>query len=332
MKPTPTMRAAAAPFPGGPEAIVLVGRPIPAPAADEILVSVRAAGVNRADVLQRMGKYPPPPGAGDVLGLEVAGEVAAVGAAVRRFRPGDRVMALLAGGGYAERAVVAASVALPLPERFSFVEGAAIPEAFFTVRANLFGLGRLAAGETALIHGGSSGVGTAAIQLAHAAGARVIVTAGTAQKCAACLALGADVAIDYRREDFVAAVQDATGGRGADVILDIVGGDYLQRNYAAAAPEGRIVQIAAQSGVRAEVDLRPLMAKRLVHTGSLLRPRETQFKAALAAEVAATVMPLLESGAVRPVVDSTFPLAEAAAAHRRLEASLHVGKIVLTVP
>jgi len=325
------MRAVIAPRAGGLEALTVVERPLANPAADEILIAVRAAGLNRADILQRLGKYPPPPGASDILGMEVAGEVAAVGDTVTAFRIGDRVMTLVAGGGYAEFCPAPAAVALPLPDALSFTEGAAVPEAFFTVWLNVFRLGGLKAKETALIHGGSSGIGTAAIQLAKAFGARVIVTAGSPEKCAACRALGADVAINYRTEDFVAAVLAATAGRGADVILDMVGGEYVGRNYAAAAADGRIVQIATQAGSRADIDLRALMAKRLVHTGSTLRSRPVAFKAALAEDVRANCLPLLASGKVRPVIDSTFPLANVAEAHRRLESSAHIGKIVLTI-
>jgi putative PIG3 family NAD(P)H quinone oxidoreductase len=326
-----SMRAVIAPRAGGLEALTVVERPLANPAADEILIAVRAAGLNRADILQRLGKYPPPPGASDILGMEVAGEVAAVGDTVTAFRIGDRVMTLVAGGGYAEFCPAPAAVALPLPDALSFTEGAAVPEAFFTVWLNVFRLGGLKAKETALIHGGSSGIGTAAIQLAKAFGARVIVTAGSPEKCAACRALGADVAINYRTEDFVAAVLTATAGRGADVILDMVGGEYVGRNYAAAAADGRIVQIATQAGSRADIDLRALMAKRLVHTGSTLRSRPVAFKAALAEDVRANCLPLLASGKVRPVIDSTFPLANVAEAHRRLESSAHIGKIVLTI-
>ncbi len=326
-----TMTAIAVPAPGGPEALVPETRPLPVVADDEVLIRVCAAGVNRADVMQRKGQYPPPAGVTDIPGLEVAGEVAAVGAGVTRFKVGERAMALVSGGGYAGFCPAHETIALPIPERFSFVEGAAIPEAFFTVWPNLFDRGRLAAGETVLIHGGSSGIGTTAVQLAKAHGATVIVTAGSDAKCAACVRLGADVAIDYRREDFVERTLAATDGRGADVILDIVGGDYVARNYAAAAVEGRIVQVATQSGTRAEVDLRQIMVKRLTHTGSTLRGREVDFKAAVAAAVRANVFPLFASGAVAPVIDSTFPLADAAAAHRRMESSAHIGKIVLTV-
>jgi NADPH2:quinone reductase len=326
-----TMTAIAIAAPGGPEVLVPEHRRLPAIAADEILIRVRAAGVNRADLMQRKGQYPPPPGVSDIPGLEVAGEVAAIGDRVTRFKVGERAMALVAGGGYAEYCAADETVALPIPERFSYVEGAAIPEAFFTVWSNLFERGRLAAGETVLIHGGASGIGTTAIQLAKALGARVIVTAGSDARCAACVGLGADVAINHRSEDFVERVLATTAGRGADVILDMVGGDYVGRNYAAAAEEGRIVQIAAQRGRRAEVDLRQIMDKRLTHTGSTLRGRSIGFKASVAKAVRAHVLPLFAAGSVAPVIDSTFPLAAAADAHRRMEASEHIGKIVLTV-
>lgn len=325
------MPAVTAPRAGGLEALTLVERPVPAPAPDEILIAVRAAGLNRADILQRLGKYPPPAGASDVLGMEVAGEVAALGEGVTGFREGDRVMALVASGGYAGYCVAPASVALALPDALSFVEGGGVPEAFFTVWLNIFRLGGLKKGETLLVHGGSSGIGTAAIQLAKAFGARVIVTAGSEEKCTACRALGADAAVNYRKDDFVAAVAAATGGLGADVILDIVGGDYVPRNYAAAAEGGRIVQIATQAGADADIDLRLLMRKRLVHTGSTLRSRPLAFKAALADDVRTNALPLLAAGKVRPVIDSTFPLAKVADAHRRLESSAHIGKVVLTV-
>jgi len=325
------MTAIAIRAPGGPDVLVPETRPVPAIAADDILIRVRAAGVNRADIMQRRGQYPPPPGITDIPGLEIAGDVVAVGDRVTRFKVGDRAMALVAGGGYAEYCPASGAVALPIPKRFSFVEGAAIPEAFFTVWPNLVDRGRLAAGETVLVHGGASGIGTTAIQIAKALGATVIVTAGSEDKCAACARLGAAVAINYRAEDFVARVREATGGRGADVILDIVGGDYVARNQDAAADDGRIVHIAAQQGTRAEIDLRQIMAKRLTHTGSTLRPRPVSFKASVAAAVEANVFPMFAAGTVAPVVDSTFPLTAAADAHRRLETSAHVGKIVLTV-
>jgi putative PIG3 family NAD(P)H quinone oxidoreductase len=326
-----TMTVIAATKPGGPEVLLPETRPLPTFGADEILIRVRAAGVNRPDVMQRKGLYPPPPGAPDIIGLEIAGEVAAIGTGVTRFKVGDEVTALVPGGGYAEFCKVHETNALPVPAGFSLIEAAAIPETFFTVWPNLFQRGRLAAGETALIHGGSSGIGTTAIQLAKAFGAKVIVTAGNAEKCAACLRLGADAAINYNEEDFVAAVTAATGGRGADVILDMVGGDYVLRNYDAAADDGRIVQIATQRGPRAEIDFRLMMAKRLTHTGSMLRHRPVAFKADVAAAVHKNVWPLFEKRTVAPVIDSTFPLARAADAHARMESGAHFGKIVLTV-
>jgi NADPH2:quinone reductase len=326
-----TMIAIAVRAPGGPEVLTPEERPLPITGDGEILVRVRAAGVNRPDAAQRQGKYPPPPGASDIIGLEIAGEVAALGAGVSRSTLGDKVTALVPGGGYAEYCKVHQTNALPVPGDLSFVEAAAIPETFFTVWSNLFVRGRLTAGEWALIHGGASGIGTTAIQLAKAFGARVIVTAGRAEKCAACVRLGADVAIDYRHEDFVVRVRDATSGHGADVILDMVGGDYVARNYAAAAEDGRIVQIATQKGPRAESDFRLMMAKRLTHTGSMLRPRPVSFKAEVAAALHEHVWPLLAARKVVPVIDSTFALTEAAAAHARLESSAHFGKIVLTV-
>jgi putative PIG3 family NAD(P)H quinone oxidoreductase len=323
------MTAIAIAGPGGPEVLQPESRPLPEVGPGDILIRVRAAGINRPDLFQRKGKYPPPPGASDIPGLEVAGEVAAVGDRVVRFAVGDRAMALVTGGGYAEFCLAPESVALPIPERLSFVKAGAIPEAYFTVWSNLFERGHLAAGETVLIHGGSSGIGTNAIQLAKVRGARVIVTAGSAEKCAACLALGADLAINYRVEDFVARTREATGGQGADVILDIVGGDYVARNYAAAAADGRILQIAVLRGGHAEIDLGQIMAKRLVHTGSLLRPRATAYKAALAEAIRTHVFPLFAAGTVAPVIDSTFPLTAAADAHRRMESGAHIGKIVL---
>jgi NADPH:quinone reductase len=323
-----TMTAIEIVRPGGPEVLVPTRRRVPVPAAGEILVKVAAAGVNRPDALQRVGGYPPPPGAPDIPGLEVAGTVVAIGEGAARFRPGDAVTALLAGGGYAEYAAFDAGHALPVPAGLSLVEAAALPETVFTVWSNVFDRGGLQAGETLLVHGGTSGIGTVAIQLAKARGARVIATAGTPEKIAACLRLGADVAIDYRAEDYVKAVKGATGGRGAEVILDMVGGDYVGRNYEAAAVEGRIVQIAFLKGARVEVDFTRLMLKRLVHTGSTLRAREAPFKAALAAAVEREVWPLVASGGLRPVIDAVVPLTEAARAHALLEAD-HVGKIML---
>ena len=333
MLPLPaSMTAVAITEPGGLDKLVVVERPLPMPQDGEILVRVEAAGINRPDVLQRIGRHPPPAGApADIPGLEIAGTVAALGSGATRYQIGDAVTALVPGGGYAEYCRVHETNALPVPDGFSFVEAAAIPETFFTVWPNLFQRGRLTAGEWVLIHGGASGIGTTAIQLAKAFGAHVIVTAGNAEKCAACVKLGADVAINYREEDFVARVKEATDGRGADVILDMIGGDYVGRNYLAAAEDGRIVQIALQKGARAETDFRMLMVKRLTHTGSTLRPRPVSFKASVATALLEEVWPLLAARKVVPVIDSTFPLARAADAHARMESSAHFGKIVLTV-
>jgi NADPH2:quinone reductase len=325
-----TMTAIAITKPGPPDVLKPEQRPVPVLAQGDLLIRVRAAGVNRPDVMQRLGNYPPPPGAPDIPGLEISGEVVAKGKAAA-FAIGDKVTALVPGGGYAEYCKVDATNALPVPSSLSFVEAAAIPETFFTVWPNLFQRGRLAAGETALIHGGSSGIGTTAIQLAKAFGAKVIVTVGSAAKAEACRRLGADIAIDYMTEDFVERIKEATGGRGADVILDMIAGDYVKRNYDAAADDGRIVQIGLQHGAKVEVNLLQLMAKRLVHTGSTLRPRPVAFKASVARALQENVWPLLETRKVVPVIDSTFPLADAAKAHARMESSEHIGKIVLTV-
>ena len=317
--------------PGGPEALVAEERPVPVPSAGEILVKVAAAGVNRPDVAQRKGHYPPPPGATDIPGLEIAGEVVALGSGVTRWKIGDKICALVIGGGYAEYCLAHESHALPVPAGYSMTEAAAIPETFFTVWHNVFERGALKSGETLLVHGGSSGIGTTAIQLAKQFGARVIVTAGSDDKCEACRKLGADVAINYKTQDFVAETKSATGGKGADVILDMVGGDYIERNYEAAAVEGRIVQIAFQGSTKATVDFRRIMLKRLHHTGSTLRSRSVADKGVIAQAIMEKVVPLLAAGTVRPVMDSTFPLAEASKAHARMESSAHIGKIVLTV-
>jgi NADPH:quinone reductase len=316
---------------GGPEVLVPEQRPVLTPGDGEILVKVAAAGVNRPDVMQRKGLYPPPKGATDIPGLEIAGEVIAVGPGVRRWKVGDEVAALVVGGGYAEYCLAYADHAMAIPAGVSMIEAAAIPETYFTVWHNVFQRGALKAGETLLVHGGSSGIGTAAVQLAKAMGARVIATAGSPEKCAACRKLGADVAIDYKSEDFVAATKAATDGKGADLILDMVGGDYIDRNYEAAAVEGRIVQIAFQGSSKATVDFRRIMLKRLTHTGSVLRSRPVEDKAAIARAVENTAMPLVAAGKAKPVIDSTFPLPQAAEAHRRMESSAHIGKIVLTV-
>jgi NADPH2:quinone reductase len=331
MQPPARMTAIAIRAPGEPEMLVPEERPTPSPASGEILVKVAAAGVNRPDVMQRMGQYPPPKGASDIPGLEISGEVVATGDGAMRWKAGDRVMALVVGGGYAEYCVAHETHAIAVPTALSMVEAAGIPETFFTVWHNVFERGALKPGETLLVHGGASGIGTTAIQLAKAFGARVLTTAGSAEKCEACRKLGADVAINYRSEDFVAVTKEATGGRGAELILDMVGGDYIERNYEAAAVEGRIVQIAFQGSPRANVDFRRIMLKRLHHTGSTLRARAVADKGAIAAAVADKVLPLIAEGRVKPVIDSTFPLAQAAQAHARMEASLHTGKIILTV-
>jgi NADPH2:quinone reductase len=314
---------------GGPDMLVPEKRPVPTPGDGEILVKVAAAGVNRPDVMQRMGLYPPPPGAPDIPGLEIAGEVVALGANVKRWKLGDRVMALVVGGGYAEYCLAHESHALPVGN-LSMIEAAAIPETFFTVWHNTFERGGLKRGETLLIHGGSSGIGTAAIQLAKAFGARVITTAGSPEKCDACRKLGADVAVNYKTEDFVAATKTATGDNGAEVIVDMVGGDYIARNYEAAAVEGRIVQIAFQGSPKATVDFRRIMLKRLHHTGSTLRSRSIPDKGAIARAVETNVLPLIAAGKVKPVIFKTFPLDAAPAAHALMETSAHIGKIVLT--
>ncbi|MGI6855942.1 NAD(P)H-quinone oxidoreductase [Mesorhizobium sp. 1B3] len=325
------MTAIAITEPGGPRMLKPEKRDVPIPTPGEILIRVRAAGVNRPDVAQRKGAYPPPPGASDLPGLEVSGEVAAVGEGVSRWRVGDAVCALTPGGGYAEYAKVHESNALPLPAGFTFTEAAALPETFFTVWHNVFERGALKKGESFLVHGGSSGIGTTAIQLASAFGAYVLTTAGSDEKCAACLSLGADRAINYRREDFVAVTKEATGGRGADLILDMVGGDYVARNYDAAAVDGRIVQIATQAGAVASADFAKLMVKRLIHTGSTLRPRTVEFKGAVAAALEAQVWPLLADRRIAPVMDMIFPFREAWRAHERMEEGEHIGKIVLDV-
>lgn len=314
---------------GGSDMLAPEQRPVPTPGSGEILVKVAAAGVNRPDVMQRMGLYPPPPGAPDIPGLEVAGEVVALGTNVKRWKLGDRVMALVVGGGYAEYCIAHESHVLPV-SGLSMIEAAAIPETFFTVWHNTFERGGLKSGETLLIHGGSSGIGTTAIQLAKAFGARVITTAGSQEKCEACRKLGADVAVNYKTEDFVTATKTTTGDKGAEVIVDMVGGDYIARNYEAAAVEGRIVQIAFQGSPKATVDFRRIMLKRLHHTGSTLRSRSVADKGAIARAVEENVLPLIAAGKVKPIIYKTFPLSKAAAAHALMESSAHIGKIVLT--
>ncbi len=317
--------------PGGPDVLRLVERPVPEPGPREVLVKVAAAGVNRPDLMQRQGRYPPPPGVSDLPGLEVAGTIAAVGPGVIGWKAGDPVCALVAGGGYAEYCVVPSPQALEIPHGLSPVEAAAMPETFFTVWHNVFERGRLQRGERLLVHGGASGIGTAAIALAHARGATVYVTAGTPEKCAACERLGAAKAVNYRTDDFVAAIKPLTGGRGVDVILDMVGGDYTPRNLDLLAVEGRLVQIAFLRGPEATIDFWTLMRKRLTITGSTLRARPVEEKGTIARALHAQVWPLVAAGTVKPVIFRTFPLARAADAHRELERGEHVGKIVLTI-
>ncbi len=317
--------------PGGPEVLKPTRRPVPQPGAGEILIEVHAAGVNRPDALQRAGAYAPPPGASDLPGLECSGVVAAVGPGGSIWSVGDRVCALLPGGGYAQYVVTPQDQALPIPGDLGMIEAAALCETFFTVWSNVFVRGGLEAGETFLVHGGSSGIGTTAIQLAAARGARVFATAGSADKCQACLDLGAELAINYRDTDFVKAVREATGGAGVNLILDMVGGDYLARDVKALALDGRLVMIAFLGGAVAELNFAQVMTKRLTITGSTLRPQSIEAKAAIAADLAREVWPLLASGRIAPVMDRTFPLEEAAAAHARMESSAHIGKIVLTL-
>ncbi|WP_297323579.1 NAD(P)H-quinone oxidoreductase [uncultured Bartonella sp.] len=325
------MRAVAISKNGGPDVLELVTTDVPEIKDNEVLVRVRAAGVNRPDVFQRQGNYPPPPGASPLPGLEVAGTVVKIGRAVSQWKEGDKVTALIAGGGYAEYAAVASDNILPLPDGFDFIEAAALPETFFTVWSNVFDRGHLKAGEFFLVHGGTSGIGTTAIQLAKVFGAKVIATAGSQKKCAVCRKLGADLAINYHSEDFVAKAFEFSNKHGVDVILDMVGGEYTNRNYKLAAADGRIVQIANLSGNLATVNLNYIFVKRLIHTGSTLRARDTNFKAAIAEKLKQKVWPLLAAKKVFPVIDKIFPLAEAAKAHERMESGAHIGKIILKI-
>jgi NADPH2:quinone reductase len=326
-----TMIAVEISAPGGPDVLKPKIVPVPKPGSGQILIKVAAAGVNRPDVAQRMGVYPPPPGHSLLPGLEVAGEIVATGGSVTRWRPGNKVCALVNGGGYAEYCLAEEPIALPIPAGLDMIKAAAVPETFFTVWNNVFERGRLAAGEWLLVHGGSSGIGTTAIQLGKAFGAKVIATAGSADKCKACLELGADHAVNYKTDDFVAAVKTATAGKGVDVTLDMVGGDYTERNIIAAAEDGRIVQIATLGGAEVKINIARLMMKRVTLTGSTLRPRTREVKAGFARALEDKVWPLLAAGKVKVVIDSTFPLAKAADAHRRLETSAHIGKVVLVV-
>ena len=317
--------------PGGPEVLLPETRAVPTPGPGELLIKVQAAGVNRPDVAQRAGSYPPPPGASDLPGLEVAGEVAAVGPGAAKHKIGDKVMSLVAGGGYAQYCIAQDAQAMAVPPALTMLEAGAVPETLMTVWHNVFERGALQPGQTLLIHGGSSGIGTMAIQLAKAFGSKVIVTVGSKDKADACLKLGAIRAINYKTEDFVSEVKSATNGVGANVILDMVAGDYVDRNYDAAAVDGRIVQIAVLGGAKVTVNIARLMVKRLHHTGSTLRPRSNADKAEMVAAIEAKVMPLMREGRVKPLMDSTFPLEKAADAHRRMESGEHIGKIVLQV-
>jgi NADPH2:quinone reductase len=326
-----TMRVVEIGSPGPPDVLRIGRRPVRRPAAGEVLLRVAAAGVNYPDLLQRQGRYPPPAGASDIPGLEVAGEVVAVGEGIASVCVGEQVCALVTGGGYAEYCIAPAPQCLPVPKGMDVVAAAALPETFFTVWVNVFERGRLRSGETILVHGGSGGIGTTAIQLARAFGARVLTTAGSPEKCAACEALGAEKAIDHRREDFVAVVRERTGGRGVDLVLDILGGDELARNIECLALDGRLVQVAVLKGAKAELNLATVMQRRLTLTGSTLRPRSVEEKGAIAFALHGSVWPMLEHGTVRPVIHATFPLERAAEAHRLMESRTHVGKLVLEV-
>jgi NADPH2:quinone reductase len=325
------MKAVEITKPGEPEVLVLGERPKPKPGPQEILVKVAAAGVNRPDVLQRKGNYPVPPGASDIPGLEIAGEVVECGSAVTLWKPGDKVCALVAGGGYAEYCTAPEAQTLPMPRGLSAPEAASLPETFFTVWSNVYDRGRLKAGETLLVQGGSSGIGVTAIQMAAALGNRVLATAGSDEKCAACLRLGAEKAINYRTQDFAAEVKAATAGRGVDVILDMVGGDYVPRELKCLADDGRLVFIAFLRGAKTELDINELMRRRLVVTGSTLRPRPIEFKGAIAKNLREKVWPLIEAGKIKPEIYKTFLLGEAREAHRLMESSQHIGKLVLTI-
>ncbi len=326
-----TMTAIEITAPGDPEVLLPTQRPLPSPATGEVLIQVAVAGVNRPDCLQRQGSYPPPAGASDLPGLEVSGTIVALGKGVSQWRVGERVCALLTGGGYAEYCVAPATQCLPVPKGLAMVQAAALPETFFTVWTNVFDRARLQSGESLLVHGGASGIGTTAIQLAPAFGARVFATVSGKEKALACIALGAERAINYEEEDFVKVVKEATGGRGVDVILDMVGGDYIQRNLTALAVEGRLVQIAFLRGAKVELNLAPVMMKRLTLTGSTLRARPSEEKAPIARALREKVWPLLEAGTVHPVIHQVFPLRDAAAAHRLMESNRHIGKVMLLV-
>jgi putative PIG3 family NAD(P)H quinone oxidoreductase len=325
-----TMKAIAIDVPGDTSALTLVDRPIPRPGAGEVLIEVTAAGINRPDIMQRRGLYPPPPGVSDIPGLEIAGRVVALGESIQGIALGDAVCALVTGGGYAEYCLAAAPLCLPITENLSFVEAATLPEALFTVWSNVFERCQLQPGETLLVHGGTSGIGTIAIMLAKLYGARILATAGSREKCNACLALGAE-AIDYRQTDFRDQVMELTQGVGVDVILDIVGGPYLARHLEILSSDGRLAIVAVQGGPKTEINLLPIMLKRLTVTGSTLRPRSLTEKSRLAGMIREQVWPWVSTGQLRPVIDSSFPLQEAAMAHQRMESSQHIGKIALTL-
>jgi len=325
------MRAVEIAKPGGPEVLTPVERPLPVPKSADILVKVAAAGVNRPDVLQRMGLYAVPPDASDLPGLEIAGEVVALGSSTKQYKIGDRVCALVHGGGYAGYCVTPEATALPVPKGLSLVEAAALPETFFTVWGNVYDRAKLAPGETLLVQGGSSGIGTTAIQMARATGNRVFATAGSDEKCAACVRLGAEKAINYKTRDFLEEVRAATGGKGVNVILDMVGGDYFPKELKCLADDGRLVFIAFLRGAKTELDINELMRRRLTVTGSTLRPRTAEFKGYLAKNLREKIWPLIEAGRIRPVIYKTFSLENASEAHRLMETSQHIGKIVLTV-
>jgi NADPH2:quinone reductase len=325
------MRAVEIAQPGGPEVLKSVVRPVPAPKANEILIKVAAAGVNRPDLLQRSGNYPVPPDASDLPGLEVAGEIAAVGSSVKAFKSGDKVCALVHGGGYAEYCVAPEVTALPVPKGWTLIEAASLPETFFTVWGNVYDRARLAPGESLLVQGGTSGIGVSAIQMAKATGNRVFATAGSDEKCAACVRLGADKAINYKTQDFAAEIKAATGGKGVNVILDMVGGDYVPKELKSLADDGRLVFIAFLRGHKTELDINEVMRRRLAISGSTLRPRPVEFKGYIARNLREKIWPLIDAGKIKPVIYRTFALGEAAEAHRLMETSQHIGKIVLTV-
>ncbi len=315
--------------PGCPEVLLPAQRPLPVPVRGEVLIQVKAAGVNRPDIMQRKGLYPAPPGSSDIPGLEIAGTIVALADDVDHLQIGDKVCALITGGGYAEYSTAHAELCLPLPDSFDFVQAAALPETFFTVWSNLFDRARLTAGETLLVHGGGSGIGTTAIQLAKAYQVTPLVTAGSAEKCRFCKTLGAEIAINYNEQDFVAEVMKATGDRGVDVIMDMIGGSYFPKNLRCLADDGRLVQIAIQQGPKSEINLLPVMLKRLTITGSTLRGRSVGFKAEIAQQLLANVWPMLSDGRIKPVIDCILPLSEAAKAHQLMESSRHIGKIIL---